>query len=221
MNLPLGDEIWHRVIKSNKLKFGKEKMKIAVFISIIIVIGSLSGCIEESQLIDEGGIVAPSSPERMSFISPIMGDENNNSTLNLQEYVADGPVLLIWVAAGCKGCHSWTDLISDEVENGNISNSSVLSIHRYPSFELPSNVEDAYGENGSNPVSWILALPPENTPIIDLDSGQESEYSLYDSFGNPSTPTLQIMDSTGKLIWTSKTYWATADVVDEIKNILK
>jgi hypothetical protein len=93
-------------------------VKIAAFISIIILIASLSGCIEERQLIDEDGIMPPPSPERMSFISPIMGDENNNSTLNLQEYVADGPVLLIWVAAGCKGCHSWTDLISDEVENG-------------------------------------------------------------------------------------------------------
>ncbi|MGY8692439.1 MAG: hypothetical protein ACKVHF_05665, partial [Candidatus Poseidoniales archaeon] len=60
----------------------------------------------------------------------------------------------------------------------------------------------------------------ENTPVINLDTGQESQYSIYDSFGNPSTPTLQIMDETGKLIWSSKTYWPTSEIVDEIKKIL-
>ena len=139
--------------------------------------------------------------------------------MDLQEYVSEGPVLLIWVAAGCRGCHSWTDMISDEVESGNITNSSVLSIHRYSSFESPSYVEESYGKNSSNPVSWTLALPQENTPVINLDTGQESQYSIYDSFGNPSTPTLQIMDETGKLIWSSKTYWPTSEIVDEIKNI--
>jgi len=194
-------------------------MKIAFFFSLIIVVGSLSGCVEEKSEMIESEEIAP-APERISFSSPIMGDDSNNTALDLQEYVSEGPVLLIWVAAGCRGCHSWTDIISDEVESGNISNSSVLSIHRYSSFESPSYVEEAYGNNSSNPVSWTLALPQENTPIINLDTGQESQYSIYDSFGNPSTPTLQIMDETGKLIWSSMTYWPTSEIVDEIKNIL-
>ncbi|MBT6873870.1 MAG: hypothetical protein HOA28_01365 [Euryarchaeota archaeon] len=194
-------------------------MKIAFFLSLIIIVGSLSGCIEEKSELIESEEIAP-APERISFSSPIMGDDSNNTALDLQEYVSEGPVLLIWVAAGCRGCHSWTDMISDEVESGNITNSSVLSIHRYSSFESPSYVEESYGKNSSNPVSWTLALPQENTPVINLDTGQESQYSIYDSFGNPSTPTLQIMDETGKLIWSSKTYWPTSEIVDEIKNIL-
>ena len=131
-------------------------------------------------------------------------------------------MLLIWVAAGCMGCHSWTDIISDEVNNGNISNTSLLSIHRYPSFESVSYVEEVYGnhENATNPVSWPLVLPPEDTSVIDLESRSESTVSFYDSFGYPSTPTLQIMDTFGKIIWTSKTYWPTTEVLEEIKNII-
>ena len=158
----------------------------------------------------------------MSFTAPLMSNYSNNTDLILYEYVSDGPVLLIWVAAGCMGCHSWTDIISDEVNNGNISNTSLLSIHRYPSFESISYVEEVYGnhENATNPVSWPLVLPPEDTSVIDLESRLESPVSFYDSFGYPSTPTLQIMDTFGKIIWTSKTYWPTPEVLEEIKNII-
>ena len=188
---------------------------------IFILISSMfSGCISQEQIVVEEPII--SSPERISFSAPLMSMNSNNSEIVLQEYVSDGPVLLIWVAAGCMGCHSWTDLIADEIINENISNSSVLSIHRYPSFESVSYVEEVYGthENATNPVSWPLILPPEDTIVIDLDTGLESDISLYDSFGYPSTPTLQIMDTSGKIIWSSKTYWPSASVLDEIKNLI-
>ncbi len=195
-------------------------MKVAMIFSIILVMGSLAGCIQEKQQVQEITEVSP-APERMSFSSSVMGDADNKSAFDLEKYVSDGPVLLIWVAAGCRGCHSWTDEINDEVSNGNISSSSVLSIHRYPSFESSEYVEEVYGENSTNPTLWTLALPSEDTPIVDLDSGLESDYSLYESFNNPSTPTLQIMDPSGKLIWSSSTYWPSDDVVDEIRNIIK
>ena len=194
-------------------------IKKEIFIALMFLISSLAGCVEENQLVDEEEIVESSAPERMSFNSPIMGDENN-SDLDLQEYVSNGSVLLIWVAANCKGCHDWTDTIVEEVNNGNISNNSVLSIHRYAAFESSTSMENVYGKNATNPVSWPLILPSENTQLFDLDTGLESEYSVYDAFGNPSTPTLQIMDSTGKLTWTSKTYWATEELVEEIKSLL-
>jgi hypothetical protein len=168
----------------------------------------------------EEEIIEISAPERISFASPIMGDENN-SNLDLHEYVSNNSVLLIWVAANCKGCHDWTDVFAEEVNNGNISNNSILSIHRYAAFESPSSVENVYGKNSTNPASWPLLLPSEDTQVIDLDTGLESEYSIYDAFGNPSTPTLQIMDSTGKLTWSSKTYWATEEIVEEIKDLLE
>lgn len=192
----------------------------AYSIILILLTSMLCGCVsQEQEIIVDDSI---SAPERMSFTAPLMFSDSNNTELTLDEYISDNPVLLIWVAAGCMGCHSWTDIIAEEVNNGNISNSSLLSIHRYPSFESNSYVEEVYGnhENATNPVSWPLVLPPEDTKIIDLDSGLESQLSLYDSFGYPSTPTLQIMDNLGKIIWTSKTYWPTLEILDEIKNII-
>mgnify|MGYP000623212044 FL=1 len=192
----------------------------AYSIILILLTSMLCGCVsQEQEIIVDDSI---SAPERMSFTAPLMFSDSNDTELILDEYISDNPVLLIWVAAGCMGCHSWTDIIAEEVNNGNISNSSLLSIHRYPSFESNSYVEEVYGnhENATNPVSWPLVLPPEDTKIIDLDSGLESQLSFYDSFGYPSTPTLQIMDNLGKIIWTSKTYWPTVEILDEIKNII-
>ena len=192
----------------------------AYSIILILLTSMLCGCVsQEQEIIVDDSI---SAPERISFTAPLMFSESNNTELTLDEYISDNPVLLIWVAAGCMGCHSWTDVIAEEVNNGNISNSSLLSIHRYPSFESNSYVEEVYGnhENATNPVSWPLILPPEDTTVIDLDSGLESHLSFYDSFGYPSTPTLQIMDNLGKIIWTSKTYWPTVEILDEIKNII-
>ena len=192
----------------------------AYSIILILLTSMLCGCVsQEQEIIVDDSI---SAPERMSFTAPLMFSDSNNTELTLDEYISDDPVLLIWVAAGCMGCHSWTDIIAEEVNNGNISNSSLLSIHRYPSFESNSYVEEVYGnhENATNPVSWPLVLPPEDTAVIDLDSGLESQLSFYDSFGYPSTPTLQIMDNLGKIIWTSKTYWPTVEILDEIKNII-
>ena len=192
----------------------------AYSIILILLTSMLCGCVsQEQEIIVDDSI---SAPERMSFTAPLMFSDSNNTELTLDEYISYNPVVLIWVAAGCMGCHSWTDIIAEEVNNGNISNSSLLSIHRYPSFESNSYVEEVYGnhENATNPVSWPLVLPPEDTKIIDLDSGLESQLSFYDSFGYPSTPTLQIMDNLGKIIWTSKTYWPTVEILDEIKNII-
>ena len=192
----------------------------AYSIILILLTSMLCGCVSQEQEITVDDSI--SAPERMSFTAPLMFSDSNDTELILDEYISDTPVLLIWVAAGCMGCHSWTDIIAEEVNNGNISNSSLLSIHRYPSFESNSYVEEVYGnhENATNPVSWPLVLPPEDTKIIDLDSGLESQLSFYDSFGYPSTPTLQIMDNLGKIIWTSKTYWPTVEILDEIKNII-
>jgi hypothetical protein len=194
-------------------------IKKTIFLVFIFLVSSLAGCIAEDQSIVKEEIIESSVPERISFTSPIMGDENN-SNLDLNEYVSNNSVLLIWVAANCKGCHDWTDVFAEEVNNGNISNNSILSIHRYAAFESPSSLENVYGKNATNPVSWPLLLPSENTKLIDLDTGLESSYSIYDGFGNPSTPTLQIMDSTGKLTWSSKTYWATEELVEEVKILL-
>ena len=194
-------------------------MRASVFIFLIILFTALSGCVSDEQIISE----EPSQefPERLSFSAPIMNGSSNLTNFVLEEYVSDGPVLMLWVAAGCMGCHSWTDMLVEEVKSGNISNSSLLSIHRYSSFESESYVEEVYGtNNSSNPVNWPLILPSEETVVIDLDTGVESNFGFYQSFGNPSTPTLQVMDVDGKIIWSSKTYWPSADVLEAIKLLI-
>ena len=82
-------------------------------------------------------------------------------------------------------------------------------------------MEEVYGTNNStNPVNWPLILPSEETVVIDLDTGAESNFGFYQLFGNPSTPTLQVMDVDGKIIWSSKTYWPSLDVLEEIKILI-
>ena len=192
-------------------------MKSSIFIFIILVSSALSGCISDGEQVSEDS--SSEIPERLSFSAPLLNGSSNITNFVLEEYVSDGPVLMLRVAAGCRGCHSWTDLLVDEVENGNISESSLLSVHRYSSFESKSYVEEVYGnhQNSSNPVLWPLVLPSEDTVVYDLETGYESNFGFYTSFGNPPTPTLQIMDTNGEIIWTSKTYWPTLEVLEEIK----
>tara|TARA_B100000900_G_scaffold391378_1_gene385956 strand:- start:6534 stop:7124 length:591 start_codon:yes stop_codon:yes gene_type:complete len=195
-------------------------MKSSLFISIVLLSSLLSGCVAEEEMIQEDS--SNEVPERISFSAPLLNGSSNMSNFVLEDYVSDGPVLMLWVAAGCMGCHSWTDLLSNEVENGNISESSLLSIHRYPSFESEAYVNEVYGsdENSTNPVSWPLVLPTEDTVVYDIETGSESDSSFYNSFGNPSTPTLQIMNTEGEIVWTSRTYWPTSGVLEEIKVLI-
>ena len=48
-----------------------------------------------------------------------------------------------------------------------------------------------------------------------------TDVGLYRAFQNPVTPTLQILDEEGRLVWTSKTYWANATVLEEALNIME
>ena len=82
----------------------------AYSIILILLTSMLCGCVSQEQeiIVDE----SISAPERMSFTAPLMFSDSNNTELTLDEYISDNPVLLIWVAAGCMGCHSWTDIIA-------------------------------------------------------------------------------------------------------------
>ena len=98
-------------------------MKSSAFIFIILICSVFSGCISDEQQILEDS--SNDIPDRLSFSAPVLNGTSNITNFNLEEYVSEGPVLMLWVAAGCMGCHSWTDLLANEVENGNISNSSL------------------------------------------------------------------------------------------------
>ena len=130
---------------------------------------------------------------------------------------------MLWVAAGCSGCHDWTTMLSEEIDAGNISNTTnIVSVHRYPAFESTNDVRERYTTNNTSTYTpWPLLLPSESTNVIDVETGRMTDVNLYRAFQNPVTPTLQVLDGEGRLVWTSKTYWANATVLEEALNIME
>jgi len=129
---------------------------------------------------------------------------------------------MLWVASGCSGCHDWTDLIRSELNAGNISNTTtIISVHRYPEFETSEDMERRYGSNSSEHYApWPVLVPDASTTVIDRETGRMTDVGLFTAFGDPVTPTLQVIDSEGGIAWTSSKYWANTSVLEEALNIM-
>ena len=125
--------------------------------------------------------------------------------------------LILWVSTGCSGCHDWTEMIADEMRNGNISNDTrIVTIHRYPSFESRDEVIETYAsENSSTESLWPVLLTYDGQPAIDVDKGEETEYDFAKAFETPATPSFTILDGDGNTIWKNKEYWADESVLEE------
>jgi hypothetical protein len=196
------------------------------FLSVMVLLSLLAGCtaapMEEAAETEEQTALSP-VPERISFSAPTFDREvDNGARLDLRTSF-DGPILMLWVAAGCSGCHDWTTMLNEELEAGNISNTTnIVSVHRYPAFESMNDVQKRYTNNNtSTHTPWPLLLPAESTTVIDAETGRMTDVQLYRAFDSPVTPTLQVLDSDGRLVWTSKTYWANATVLEEALNIME
>ena len=48
-----------------------------------------------------------------------------------------------------------------------------------------------------------------------------TDVDLYRGFNQPVTPTLQVLDGTGRLVWSSSTYWVNQTVLMEALNIME
>jgi hypothetical protein len=170
----------------------------------------LSGCIAPTNMSEEEKEPTESAPIYVSFSANSLDRlEDKGEYYDLRSNF-DGPILLLWIAAGCQGCHDWTDMIRESRDNGNISNeTNIVSIHRYPSFESTDEV-----------ASWPVLVPSENTRAINFLTGEMTDLDIYTAFDNPVTPTLQVLNEDGKIIWTSKTYWAEQSVLDEALSIM-
>ena len=195
-------------------------------VSLMVLLMMLAGCtaapMEEAADTEEEAVLSP-VPERLSFVAPTFDrDVDNGATHDLRNSF-DGPVLMLWVAAGCAGCHDWTAMLNEELQAGNVSNTTnIVSVHRYPSFESMDDVRERYTDNNSSTYTpWPLLLPSQSTTVIDAESGEMTDVGLYRAFEMPVTPTLQVLDSEGRLVWTSKTYWANATVLEEALNIME
>ncbi len=195
-------------------------------VSLMVLLMMLAGCtaapMEEAADTEEEAVLSP-VPERLSFVAPTFDrDVDNGATHDLRNSF-DGPVLMLWVAAGCAGCHDWTAMLNEELQAGNVSNTTnIVSVHRYPSFESMDDVRERYTDNNSSTYTpWPLLLPSQSTTVINAESGEMTDVGLYRAFEMPVTPTLQVLDSEGRLVWTSKTYWANSTVLDEALNIIE
>ena len=163
------------------------------------------------------------APERMTIVAETAGRAvDGGATIDVVEAADGAPTLLIWVAAGCSGCHDWTEALRTMRANGTFdANLSVVSVHRYPSFEDTDDVVARYGTvNSSTEATWPLLLPDEDAFVVNAANGQLSTTSLVEAFGNPVTPTLQVLDGNGYLVWESRTYWANASVLNEVEGLM-
>ena len=100
-------------------------------VSLMVLLMMLAGCtaapMEEAADTEEEAVLSP-VPERLSFVAPTFDrDVDNGATHDLRNSF-DGPVLMLWVAAGCAGCHDWTAMLNEELQAGNVSNLSLIHI---------------------------------------------------------------------------------------------
>ena len=192
-------------------------MRHELFVLTCICLGLVTGCIAP-QAMDDGGASTP--PIHMTFEAPTLDrTEDGGATFDLKETLVDGPVMLLWIGAGCSGCHDWTKMIRTSMDDGrfNASNITVVSVHRWAQFETAEDVMDMFAtdSNKTHYAPWTVVIPSLTTPTYEFNSEANTGIPLYEAYGNPSTPTLQLIDQSGALAWQSKTYWANETVLEE------
>lgn len=171
----------------------------------------LSGCIEKEVPTTE------SIPYYVGFEAETLGrDVDLKPTINFNRDI-EGPKLVLWVASGCSGCHDWTHLLNEQKENNSdFGDVNIVFIHRYGSLEGKSSVMDRYGTNESDTYApWPILLPNQDTVVFDERTKEKSSFSIYDALNKPVTPTLQVIDSDGVLLWQSKSYWSNETVLQD------
>ena len=192
---------------------------------VIILLLIAPGCINSQELGATGEEIEQETelPEKLNLVADTAGrDIDRGQQMDLLADADGEKTLILWVAAGCSGCHDWTGMIADSMREGNISNDTrIISIHRYPSFESREQVIDVYAsENSSTQSLWPVLIPDEGQSAIDMDTGQNTDYSYSTAFDSPVTPSFTLIDGDGKTLWRSKVYWANQTLLTEAMDLL-
>ncbi len=190
---------------------------LTILLCLTIVICGCTAPIEES--------IQTEVPLQLSFTADTLErDEDGGSLFDLKEALDSKPVLMLWIAAGCSGCHDWTDMLRESINNGTINTSSVsiISMHRWSEVESPATVMKAFGndDNDSNYTPWPIVLPNESSRLTDFETGETTQFSIVEGFGNPVTPTVQLFGQDGIKMWQSKSYWANYTMVEEAMDVV-
>ena len=193
-------------------------MKTPLIISLLLLSVTLSGCISESE------DLLTNENEGYSFTADTLNRSvDRGPQFNLSDSLKERPMVLLWVSTGCYGCHEWTDLFYAGIENGTFSNQSIVSIHRYSNVESLQRLHTVYGSmnNSTHPTSWPVLIPSEDTPVVDAKTGFKVDgVTLYEAFEYPVTPTLQIINQQGVIVWTSEQYKPTQYSLDTVIDVL-
>ena len=185
---------------------------IPILVSIVMLLSGCTTPVDDNQSED--------IPLQMSFVAKTLDrSEDRGAEYNLKENLAEKPVLILWIAAGCSGCHDWTQLIRESTENGSLNSTAVniISIHRWAEIESTTQIMDVFGieENNSNYSPWPIIIPSESDMIIDFTTGLTTDFTIYEGFNNPGTPTVQLIGQDGIKMWQSKSYWANFSMLQE------
>lgn len=192
---------------------------------VIILLLIAPGCINSQEMGATGEEIEQETelPEKLNLVADTAGrDIDRGQQMDLLADADGEKTLILWVATGCSGCHDWTGMIADSMREGNISNDTrIISIHRYPSFESRDQVIDVYAsENSSTQSLWPVLIPDEGQSAIDMDTGQNTDYSYSTAFDSPVTPSFTLIDGDGKTLWRSKVYWANQTLLTEAMDLL-
>lgn len=189
---------------------------VPILLTLTIV---LSGCTAPVNEVESDDV-----PIRLSFSAETLDrTEDEGGQFDLKEALQSGPVLALWIAAGCSGCHDWTQLIRESFDNGSLNDSivNVISIHRWGDIESSDRVMEVFGveDNNSYYTPWPIILPKESTMLLDFTTGSPTKFSVYDGFNNPGTPTVQLIGQNGIKMWQSKSYWANYTMLEEAMSV--
>lgn len=198
----------------------------ALVLAMLLMTTTLAGCVTPEPMLGEPTeptTPSDATPERMTIVAPTAGRSvDEGDILDVVASANGNATLLIWVAAGCSGCHDWTEMVATAREEGNYTDLRVVSVHRYPSFEDADEVIDRYGTvNTSTEATWPLLLPNDGDTVVNADTGEATAVDLVDAFQGPVTPTLQVLDGEGHLVWTSKTYWSNDSVLEDAAALMR
>tara|TARA_Y100000768_G_scaffold357701_1_gene312960 strand:+ start:1610 stop:2203 length:594 start_codon:yes stop_codon:yes gene_type:complete len=195
------------------------------WLSILVtcILLPLSGCISDVSSIDESDSDGESTLDRMNIVAGTLDREvDRYAEYNVLENSSGQNTLILWAASGCRGCHEWTEMIRESIANGTISNeSNIVTVQRYPSFESRESFFEVFGNNSSEQYSpWPVLTPHSSAVAWDAETGEPSTVPLDDAFGNPRTPTLQVLGPDGRIVWQNLNYYPDFEIVEEISAII-
>ncbi len=204
------------------LRTSKKPMKWPVPL-ILLLLMPMSGCITDVEDGGPGEVTEAPSLDRMNIVAQTLDrDVDKHSEYDVLENSSGQNTLILWAASGCRGCHEWTVMIRESVSNGTISNdSNVVTVHRYPNFESRESFNETYGNESSDQYSpWPVLVPYSSAVAWDAETGEPSQVPLGEAFGNPRTPTLQVLSADGQIVWQNEKYYPDFEVIEEISAMI-